>query len=81
MFVRPMKTMMDAIRLIRAKSEDKNSDIGRETDHFQECEDSNISNESNQSEERGDSDDDGIGNVTEHFEECEVTFEFLIIWL
>ncbi|KAL9282554.1 hypothetical protein AtEden1_Chr5g0131821 [Arabidopsis thaliana] len=81
MFVRPMKTMMDAIRLIRAKSEDKNSDIGRETDHFQECEDSNISNESNQSEESGDSDDDGIGNVTEHFEECEVTFEFLIIWL
>jgi hypothetical protein len=72
MFVKPMKTMMDAIRLITTKSEETvmNSDIGRETDHFEECEDSDISNESDQSEERGDSDDDGINNETDLFEEC-----------
>ncbi|KAG7605141.1 hypothetical protein ISN45_At05g041590 [Arabidopsis thaliana x Arabidopsis arenosa] len=73
MFVKPMKAMMGAIILIRMRSEETvmNSDIGRETGHFEECEDSDISNESDQSEERGDSDDDGIGNVTDQFEECE----------
>ncbi|KAL9307930.1 hypothetical protein AtEden1_Chr1g0034701 [Arabidopsis thaliana] len=48
MFVKLMKAVMDAIRLIRAKSEETvmNSDIGRGSDHFEECEYSDISNES-----------------------------------